>query len=265
VDDGSSDNSASIVKSFCEKDKRITYFLQQNGGPSRARNKGFELSKGDYIQFLDSDDVITTDRLKHMLFSYSNIKDNDVVLYSDLLVGENGNILKTTKFSFATTLGYDIDFRILYKEFAKQVLFVPGCVLFPRKSLMNCAWDETISQAEDFDLYLQVAQKNGFVFRFLPEILLYYRNTPNSLSTNLRKIYLSNYEILERYRTVRNLIHYCNKAGFMLYRNLINLRKKKIAVLVSPITFANKKSITSFCLLPITLLYCVFNFIPSKK
>jgi glycosyltransferase involved in cell wall biosynthesis len=63
VDDGSPDNTAEVVKKFVEKDKRISYVAQANSGVSVARNLGFEISKGDYIQFLDADDLLSKDKL----------------------------------------------------------------------------------------------------------------------------------------------------------------------------------------------------------
>src|SRR3989344_7351377 len=56
LNDGSTDGTAKIIKPYL-KDKRIIYFEQSNGGVSRARNKAFELSHGDYITFLDADDI----------------------------------------------------------------------------------------------------------------------------------------------------------------------------------------------------------------
>jgi glycosyltransferase involved in cell wall biosynthesis len=56
IDDGSTDGTAEIVKSFV--DKRIKYFYQENKGLSGARNAGFGLSSGEYLIFLDSDDLL---------------------------------------------------------------------------------------------------------------------------------------------------------------------------------------------------------------
>lgn len=54
VDDGSSDNSVELIKA--RKEPNVVLFLQQNGGPSAARNKGVELAKGKYCAYLDADD-----------------------------------------------------------------------------------------------------------------------------------------------------------------------------------------------------------------
>lgn len=58
VDDGSSDSSAQIIKDAALKDSRIKYFYKQNGGVSSARNLGLEKAAGDYIMFVDGDDLI---------------------------------------------------------------------------------------------------------------------------------------------------------------------------------------------------------------
>ena len=62
VDDGSTDNGASIVKSF--KDSRIKYFYKENGGVSSARNFGVAKASADKIVFLDADDYFLEDALK---------------------------------------------------------------------------------------------------------------------------------------------------------------------------------------------------------
>jgi glycosyltransferase involved in cell wall biosynthesis len=67
VDDGSSDGSAEICKSYAAKDERIHYVFQKNSGVSAARNNGFSLSKGKYIQFLDGDDFLYLQKLERQV------------------------------------------------------------------------------------------------------------------------------------------------------------------------------------------------------
>lgn len=64
VDDGSKDSSYEICTGYAEKDKRIIPIRKDNGGPSSARNLGLERSKGKFIAFLDSDDIIDKDWLQ---------------------------------------------------------------------------------------------------------------------------------------------------------------------------------------------------------
>lgn len=58
VDDGSTDGSGDVCDDYACRDARVTVFHQPNGGPSAARNKGLELAGGEYIAFIDCDDVV---------------------------------------------------------------------------------------------------------------------------------------------------------------------------------------------------------------
>jgi glycosyltransferase involved in cell wall biosynthesis len=64
VDDGSTDNTKEVVEKFVKKDSRIKYFLQSNQGASSARNFGIKNSRGDFVAFLDSDDLYLPDNLE---------------------------------------------------------------------------------------------------------------------------------------------------------------------------------------------------------
>lgn len=67
VNDGSTDNSAQIIKAYLSKDDRIRFFSQSNAGPSMARNKGVANAKGTYLSFIDADDWITQDYLHKLI------------------------------------------------------------------------------------------------------------------------------------------------------------------------------------------------------
>ena len=58
IDDGSSDNSVQVCEEYAKKDSRIRLLKAEHGGVSAARNMGLENSSGEYVFFIDSDDVI---------------------------------------------------------------------------------------------------------------------------------------------------------------------------------------------------------------
>ena len=58
VDDGSTDGSGDVCDDYACRDARVTVFHQPNGGPSAARNQGLEVASGEYIAFIDCDDVV---------------------------------------------------------------------------------------------------------------------------------------------------------------------------------------------------------------
>ncbi|MCH5230346.1 MAG: glycosyltransferase family 2 protein [Muribaculaceae bacterium] len=78
INDGSSDFSMNIAEKYAEKDSRVTAFSHSHGGPSSARNHGIEAATGDYIMFVDSDDILLPNAVE-ILLSVLLEKDADLV------------------------------------------------------------------------------------------------------------------------------------------------------------------------------------------
>lgn len=78
INDGSTDNSLKILEEYKRKNNRVILYNQKNMGVSAARNKGIELSKGEFVTFLDSDDLYSSSFLEKML-SKQMKKNADVV------------------------------------------------------------------------------------------------------------------------------------------------------------------------------------------
>ncbi|MDR2769880.1 MAG: glycosyltransferase family 2 protein, partial [Rickettsiales bacterium] len=78
IDDGSTDNTASVCAEYAKMDKRIKIAWQQNSGPANARSSGLGQAAGDYIHFHDSDDYIGLDYYEKMAHAAS-------VTHSDIL------------------------------------------------------------------------------------------------------------------------------------------------------------------------------------
>ena len=90
VNDGSTDNSLSIIKSFMKKDQRIKLINQQNAGTSVARNVGIEAAVGQYIIFLDADDFYEKDLLK-LLYEAAEKDNLDVAVARFDIYNDNQN------------------------------------------------------------------------------------------------------------------------------------------------------------------------------
>ncbi len=72
VDDGSSDKSADIARSFCETDSRFRFLHLDRGGVANARNHGLEMAQGKYIGFVDSDDTVEKEYLYELYSAAEN-------------------------------------------------------------------------------------------------------------------------------------------------------------------------------------------------
>lgn len=107
VDDGSPDNCGAICDAYAARDPRIRVFHKENGGVTSARRLGVERSRGEWIAFVDSDDVVSTDALT-LLFAHADA-DTDIVegeyeLFSgDVPVNRTGKIYSGASMSSNVT------------------------------------------------------------------------------------------------------------------------------------------------------------------
>ena len=232
VDDGSKDYSKKIALEYCKKDKRFRYYFQSNAGPSAARNFGLAQSKGEYIQFLDADDVILSERLELLLRKYISTKGN-VILYSNMLLGDSKNIYKTSLPNRPANIGKDISFNDMYRRFALDFLFIPSCLLLSKRVTSNVKWNEKLNYSEDWDYYLSIL-KNNYVFRCLPEPLAIYRNRQNSLSKNKLKEFEAKYKILRQWVNKSNLLFFSRRCALLYKNSIILYLLKKSNMIVKP-------------------------------
>ncbi len=90
VDDGSTDKSAEVIRSYIKRNDKFTYLYKENGGLSDARNYGINYAKGDYILFVDSDDYITQDAAEK-LYQIANQNNLDILRSSYIKIDSSGN------------------------------------------------------------------------------------------------------------------------------------------------------------------------------
>lgn len=181
IDDGSTDSSSQICGSFACRDNRIRYYYKSNGGVSSARNFGIDKATGNYIMFVDSDDVCQ-DNLLEML--YNKVSD-----------GFDLSACQITSFSEQTydCKGVDklYDLNSIYPAFEDlDLLHPPYAKLYKSKIIKDKAikFDESLALGEDlcFNLdYLQFVKSAAVV----KAPLYNYRDTPGSLTKNIRADY----------------------------------------------------------------------------
>ena len=89
VNDGSTDNSEEIIRKYAQQDSRISHYSQENQGQSAARNLALQYAKGEYIYFMDSDDVIDTNALK-ICYDYAEKCKADFIFFDGDTIQEEG-------------------------------------------------------------------------------------------------------------------------------------------------------------------------------
>lgn len=175
VDDGSSDNTKDVVRSFSEKDSRIRYFYQNNQGQSVARNSGIEQSRGEFIAFLDSDNEWESNRL--LLGVNELVKNPNVALcYGNAIsIDINGNELHRRNMRRYSGLIFP---KLLVDNFISM-----NSVLV-RKSVLNSSrpFNEKNRLDEDYELWLNMSVNNQFFF--VNQYIVRYRIEGERISNN---------------------------------------------------------------------------------
>ena len=129
IDDGSPDNSGKICHDWAERDCRIRVLHQTNAGVSTARNKGLDEAKGEYIVFVDSDDYVGTDYLKH-LYEERPLNLDSIVVQGFTVVSEQADRQYTTSFIPSVYTGREV--RELFLNDEMRDMRGPVAKLFSR-------------------------------------------------------------------------------------------------------------------------------------
>ncbi len=170
IDDGSTDNSLEIIKSYGD---RVRWKSVLNGGSNSARNKGFSISKGEYILFLDADDYILSERIEKQVewlektgsdVVFSSVKSQKHLPNGTLVFGESSD----ERFYLP---GDDVIFSLLTGRRLAHTL----SPIFTRDAVNNSGgWDVNVTCSQDRDFILSVAL-TGAKFSFLPGCYSVYR------------------------------------------------------------------------------------------
>lgn len=165
VDDGSTDRTAEIIRSY--RDPRIKYHYQPNQGIGAARNKALELSSGKYIAFLDHDDLWLPKKLEKQIALFEKNPELGLVFCDTIFFNEKGdlyNIYKTRKPPRGNVFKHLLDWYFLSCE----------TVVIKKDVLKNIGhFSPHMMMAEEYDLFLRIAYK--YSIDYVDEPLAKYR------------------------------------------------------------------------------------------
>ncbi|ARV05500.1 hypothetical protein BTO04_01780 [Polaribacter sp. SA4-10] len=177
VDDGSTDNTLAVVKQYQLTDKRIQIVSRpanKKKGANSCRNYGFEISKGEFIQWFDSDDVMHPNKLEEKINVLTN-KDFDFVVCEGI---EFENKLENT-----FTIWNQIESKTpLLDHITGKVNFHTNGPLFRRSFLMKKnLFDETLQRKQEWEFYSRLLMFSTNYYP-LKKILYYFRIHSNSIN-----------------------------------------------------------------------------------
>ena len=172
IDDCSTDNSASIIKEFEEKDSRVRYIkLTENSGAAVARNRGLEEAKGRYVAFVDSDDKWYPEKLERQLdFMENNHKAFTYTNYEHIT--EEGEVLSSPK----------LPDKLNYSGLLKNTAIACSTVVIDRQIIGDFRMP-LVRKGQDTATWLQILRNHDYAY-LVDEILNQYRGREGSLSSN---------------------------------------------------------------------------------
>ena len=172
VDDGSTDATSRVLARYAD-DPRVRVIRQDNAGQTRAKNRGLEAARGEYVAFCDADDTWLPHKLARQLPCFG-VADPPGLVYADTqFMDEHGHDLPTP-----STKRYRG--RIAGRLLADNFIPFPTCIA-PRRLLQDLGgFDETMTMSIDYDLWLRVAADHWV--DYVPEVLARYRIWPGQMS-----------------------------------------------------------------------------------
>ncbi len=178
VDDGSKDGTLALARQFASKE--LTVVTQENAGASAARNKAFSISQGEYIQWLDADDLLSPDKIAAQMRALDRCASQRTVLSA----GFGMFIYRARKAEFnASALWGDLAPDEWLMRRWEQGLYMQPATWLASRELTTAAgpWDTRLSLDDDGEYFTRVVLASDAV-KFVPEGRVYYRRGFDSLS-----------------------------------------------------------------------------------
>jgi glycosyltransferase involved in cell wall biosynthesis len=241
INDGSSDRCGEICDEWAKKDSKIKYTKQENAGVTKARAKGVSLAMGQWIYFVDSDDVLPDHSIEILI---NKLKDNDIVIGQVEFDGtykwpfkKFNNVLSTNKY--------------ISKILTEKIHGGPVARLINVNLFNDFIFDipRRITCGEDFLMNLRVA-RNAKKIRIIDDIVYKYifrdtsavsENRFNSIQYSImfEKLVLTSLIGYKKKLIIPLLIHYKNRLFSFFNRNI----KQLIIHLKNKLFITNKKHV----------------------
>ncbi len=265
IDDGSKDNTAELALACEQRDERIKFVrLEKNGGLSNARNTAGSMATGDFIAFLDSDDIWLSDKLEKQIAYHKK--------YPNVLISHTG----FENFTGETILHKNWANRFVEYFYKKQGSLLPQLLykntigvltVMVRKDVFLEAgkFDVNLWGLEDQDLWIRLARR-GVHFGYLPQVLARYRINPHGMMSNVGKYKRAYKSLLKKYSPASKIDPVSRTSWGMYYRYFGSVYYRKNNFKLSALYFGKSLSWYNSFLINITsLVYLISIYNPFNR
>ena len=193
VDDGSTDHSLFIAKRYADKDGRVKVISQHNAGACAARNNALIHSTGDYVMFLDADNLISTNKIESQINLL--IEASDEMTVATCMWDRFYNDINEAIFPKRVIYkDYDTGFDLLLDLWNYSEMFETACYLISRQLALQAGkWEESLRKNQDGEYFSRVLMLASKVVHST-EAKLYYRTGEyDSVSKGNSKVKIESY------------------------------------------------------------------------
>lgn len=219
INDGSTDQlEEELTKNKWLSKPRLKYYSQSNAGANHARNKGIEMANGDYLQFLDADDILLPDKLVSAIEIIHNKPETDVVIGAYRTLNSKGETVKTFVPDAETNLWISL---------MNSNLGITSANLWKKEVVIGAGnWYAALKSSQEYDLLFRIL-KNGGKLAYNTEIHTLITQREGSISYSNQGMNWSRFvdlrvrilEYLEQHPNLANL----NEARNSLFSCVRNL------------------------------------------
>lgn len=182
VDDGSTDDTAEIVRRYHDIDERVRLISKANGGVSAARNTGVEAAQGELIAFLDADDLWCEDKLKvHVDYSQCHPAVSATFARVELINLDGSSINRLTRSQTGP-----VDLSTLF--YTNPTVTTSNLVVRKNAFLAANGFDESMRHDEDVDFLFRLVHQDDSILSGIGQVLVKYRLHDYGLSSDLAKM-----------------------------------------------------------------------------
>ncbi|MGB3758311.1 MAG: glycosyltransferase [Rivularia sp. (in: cyanobacteria)] len=276
INASSTDSTLAIISQI--KDERIKVFDYPQANVAVNRNRGFKQATGDYITFLDADDLWTSDKLASQYTALESNPQSGVAYSWTNCIDKNNKFLRK-----AACVNWNGD---VYSKFLLDDFIGNGSNVMIRRELLIevGGFDELLTNAQDTDMWLKLSAITDFIC--IPKAQILYRIQQQSMSSNVLGLEKSNLEVINRAFArekakllqhlkpiaIGNLYKYlCYKVlttppgklqSTVAVRFLFTAIKTDITLLFKPIIFKATLKLIAMVVLPPNWANVLFNKLP---
>ena len=213
VDDGSSNNYMEEIRDI---DKRIVYICQEQKGPSSARNTGMRVANGEFIAFLDSDDLWHKNKIEKIISASKLAPEANFFCHNEIhrLADKQETILDYS-------VGYRNDLPLASQLFKRNLFSTSAVVCQKDRAIEVGGFDEALSSAQDYEFWFRMTP--GLKVNFVREVLGVYVERPGNISSgkiwrrysNLLKVLFRHRKLVTRKIFIGSVLR--NSAAYIYY------------------------------------------------